>query len=216
MKVVNQSHMTASWTPHHKNTVASFNHVQYKHPNRSSPRDYCTWLASIMTFKFSSSMVNENSDWALQNFTAPTGITVIPPSKKAFVSLSPRHHTWLMDTIFILQAKGRTRSCKWQSHNLNYHLVQSCSNPVSQNQRLQEKSSDVPDLPVILQQWALETQLHAPGPSWITSPTDLDMLPFIVLSFKILLHTLNFLSSTERCKELSTTHKDIRMPLKWT
>lgn len=104
----------------------------------------------------------------------------------------------------------------WQSHNLNYHLVQSCSNPVSQNQRLQEKSSDVPDLPVILQHWALETQLHAPGPSCITSPTDLDMLPFIVLSFKILLHTLNFLSSTERCKELSTTHKDIRMSLKWT
>lgn len=76
--------------------------------------------------------------------------------------------------------------------------------------RAQSKSSKVPALAAVLQQWH-----WLPSPeSCLTSLADLDLLQLIIGSLRTLLHPLSFLSLTGRCTELSTGPKDIRMSLK--
>ena len=48
----------------------------------------------------------------------------------------------------------------------------------------------------------------------LTSLADLDLLQFIIGSFRTLLHALSFLALTGRCTELFTAPKDIRLSLK--
>lgn len=56
-------------------------------------RDYYRLWVSVMTFKFYSDVLNQNSDWALQTFKAPTGIMVILIHSSTGLSLlRPRHH----------------------------------------------------------------------------------------------------------------------------